>query len=370
MKRVKKKQDQKSLLPKDYARLLDKIKKDIKQTQLKTMQKVNSNLVLLYWRTGRTISEEITLEGWGAKTIDKLALDLGRSFPGVAGFSLRNLKYMRRFYETYPDHNCATAVAQIPWGHNILIMEKIIDQDQRLWYAQKTLDNGWSRSILAMWIESDLYKRQGKAITNFKATLPNPQSDLAQQSFKDPYCFDFLTLREDALEKEVEAGLINHIQSFLVELGHGFSFVGRQYHLAIGKKDYYIDLLFYHIKLRCFIVVELKAGEFDVRDAGQLNFYLSAVDDLLRYPGDNPTIGLLLVKEKDNFTAEYALRDINKPIGVAGYETKLVESLPKELKSSLPSIQEIEAELESHKKVKKTPKKTKKIKVQKASGQL
>jgi predicted nuclease of restriction endonuclease-like (RecB) superfamily len=199
--------------------------------------------------------------------------------------------------------------------------------------------------MLETWIKSDLYNREGKAITNFKHTLPQPESDMAHQSLKDPYIFDFLTLHEQHLEKEIEQGLIDHIQKFLLELGEGFSFCGRQYHLEIGDKDYYIDLLFYHLKLRCFVVIELKAREFEPKDAGQINFYLSAIDDILRNPGDNPTIGLILCKSKNNFTAEYALRDIKKPIGVAGYETILVESLPKSFKGSLPTIKEIEAEL-------------------------
>ena len=221
------------------------------------------------------------------------------------------------------------------------------------------MENGWSRSVLSMWIESDLYARQGKATTNFKATLPKLQSDLAQQTLKDPYNFSFLTIEEDVREKAIEDSLMNHIQRFLIELGQGFAFVGRQYHLEVGGKDYYIDLLFYHLKLRCYVVVELKAREFDLKDTAQINFYLSAVDSLLRHPEDKPSIGLLLVKEKDTVTAEYALRDVNKPIGVAEYKTKLVESLPKNLKGTLPTVEEIEAELEKRKTVKEKPKKPK-----------
>src|SRR3990167_4976586 len=224
-------------------------------------------------------------------------------------------------------------------------MDKLESQQQRLFYIEKC----WSRSSLVMWIESDLYSRQGKAITNFKMTLPDLHSDLAQQTLKDPYNFDFLMIDTHAKEREIEQGLMEHVESFLVELGKGFAFLGRQYHLEVGNKDFYIDLLFYHINLRCFVVVELKTGEFEPRDAGQLNFYLTAIDKQLKQETDNPTIGLLLVKTKDNLIVEYALQDINKPMGVAGYETKLVESLPKEFKSSLPTIEEIEAELESHK---------------------
>jgi predicted nuclease of restriction endonuclease-like (RecB) superfamily len=329
-----------------YTQLLEQLKRDIQQTQLKVALSVTKELILLYWRIGKMISEKIYLEGWGAKTVDRLAHDLASSFPGISGFSSRNLRYMRKFAQMYPTANFAATAAIIPWGHLMVIMDKLKSAERGLWYIHKTLENNWSRSILAMWIESDLYARQGKATTNFQATLPKPQSDLAEQTLKDPYCFDFLTIDQDAREKAIEQGLIDHIQHFLIELGQGFAFVGRQFHLEVGKKDYYIDLLFYHLKLRCYVVVELKAREFDLKDTAQINFYLSAVDSLLKNGDDKPTIGLLLVKEKDAFTAEYALRDINKPIGVAEYTTKLVESLPKNLKSSLPTVEEIEAELE------------------------
>ena len=331
---------------KSYSQLLDHIKNDIQQSQLRATLGVNKELILLYWRIGKALSDKIDREGWGAKIIDTLSHDLARYFPDSSGFSVRNLVYMRKFAEIYPDPNYAAAAAQIPWGHNMVIMDKIENNDQRLWYVQKCLDNGWSRSTLTMWIESDLYGRQGKAITNFKLTLPDTHSDLAQQAFKDPYILSFLTIEEKAREQEIEQGLMDHIQSFLVELGKGFAFLGRQYHLKVSNKDFYIDMLFYHINLRCFVVVELKAAEFEPKDAGQLNFYLTAVDKILKRSGDNPTIGLLLVKTKDNLIAEYALQDINKPMGIAGYATELVESLPKELKSSLPTTEEIEAELE------------------------
>jgi len=225
------------------------------------------------------------------------------------------------------------------------LLQKLKNNEERFWYARQSIENGWSRSILEMWIESSLYQRKGKAITNFKRTLPASDSDMANQSLKDPYIFDFLTLRKEHFEFEVEKGLIDHIQRFLLELGQGFSFVGRQYHLFIGDKDYFIDLLFYHFKLRCFVVIELKARSFNPRDAGQINFYLSAIDDMLRSPEDKPTIGLILCKTKNNLEAEYALRDINKPIGVAEYATEFVNKLPKNLRGSLPSIEEIEAEL-------------------------
>lgn len=330
-----------------YGSLLQQIKTDIQQSQLRAALSVTKELTLLYWRIGKTLSEKIAEEKWGAKTVERLSKDLASSFPGVAGFSFRNLKSMRQFADCYPDNIRETAVSLLPWGHNIVLMQKLYDRESRLWYAKQAIENGWSRSVLTTWIESDLYARQGKSITNFKQTLPSVQSDLAEQTIKDPYNFDFLTLDKKFREKELEQGLINHIQKFLIELGQGFSFVGSQVGLTVGNKDYYIDLLFYHLKLRCYIVLELKADEFEPRDAGQINFYLSAVDDMLRHPDDNPTIGLILCKTKDNFTAEYALRDIRKPIGISGYEVKLVESLPKELKGSLPTIEEIEQELSS-----------------------
>jgi len=335
-------------LSREYAKILENIKADILQTQLKSAQSVTKELSLLYWRIGKAILGKMNIEGWGAKVVKKLADDLGKSFPGIAGFSLRNLRYMRTFAETYKDVNVATAVATLPWGHNIALLEKLQGNDQRFWYMQQAIENGWSRASLVMWIESDLYSRQGKAITNFKATLAEPYSDLAEQTLKDPYNFDFLTIDKKSREREIELGLMSHIQKFLLELGQGFAFIGRQYPITVGTKDFFIDMLFYHVMLRCFIVIELKAEEFDARNLGQINLYLSAVDSSLRHPGDQPTIGLLLCKTKDNYVAEYALRDINKPIGVASYKTKLVESLPKNLKGSLPTIEEIEAELEKH----------------------
>jgi len=237
-------------------------------------------------------------------------------------------------------------LAQIPWSHNIVLIEKLDNIDERIWYANKTLEHGWSRDMLANWIDSKLHKREGKAITNFKATLPTPQSELAQQTLKDPFLFDFLTLHKDHLEKDLEDGLVNHIQRFLLELGQGFAFMGRQYSLTVEGEQFYIDLLFYHVKLRCFVVIELKAKAFKPEDAGQLNFYLSAVDDMLKHPSDNPTIGILLCKTRKKVMAEYAFRDIKKPMGVVEYETMLTKALPEELKSSLPTVKEIEEELE------------------------
>ena len=243
-------------------------------------------------------------------------------------------------FETKPPE----VILNLPWGHNCVLIEKLKEHTIRVWYAAKTLEHGWSRTILTVQIESELYARQGKAVSNFSATLPKPQSELAQQSLKDPYLFDFLTLHDDAIERDLEQGLVDHVQKFLLELGAGFAFVGLQVHLTVGEDDFYIDLLFYHLKLRCFVVIDLKMKKFTPCDAGQLNFYLSAVDSLMKHPTDQPTIGLLLCKKRDQMTAEYALRDINKPIGVAEWQTKLVQSLPETLVGSLPTIEQLEAE--------------------------
>ncbi|KKP28850.1 MAG: hypothetical protein UR12_C0016G0007 [candidate division TM6 bacterium GW2011_GWF2_30_66] len=330
----------------EYVNFLEKLKKDIMQAQLKAALSITKELTMLYWKIGMAVSEKISQEHWGAKAIERLSKDLQSSFPDVAGFSVRNLVYMRKFADCYQELSQVEAAAQIPWGHNMVILDKIAEPVQRLWYIQQIIENGWSRSMLGHWIESNLYKRQGRAVTNFKKTLMPLQSDLAEQVLKDPYNFSFVALDKKYRERELEQGLIDHIQKFLLELGEGFAFIGRQYRLEVGGEDNFIDLLFYHLKLRCYIVVELKATDFDPRDAGQINFYLSAVDSLVKHPTDNPSIGILLCKTKSKIKVEYALRDINKPIGVASYETMLVDSLPKNLKGSLPTIEEIETGLE------------------------
>ncbi|MDX2267784.1 MAG: PDDEXK nuclease domain-containing protein [Bryobacter sp.] len=280
-----------------------------------------------------------------AKIIDSLAWDLHVGLLGRKGLWPRNLRSVGAFAEAWPEEPIVqAALAQITWYHNLALLEKVAVKEERLWYAQQTIQHGWSRNVLVLQIESGLYRRQGQAISNFESTLPKPQSDLAPQILKDPYNFDFLTLHKDARERDIERGLLDHLRQFLLELGSGFAFVGSQVPLSIGKEDYRVDLLFYHLKLRAFIVAEVKAGPFRPEYAGKMNFYLSAVDDLLRHPSDQPSIGLILCRSKEGLVVEYALRDIGKPMGIA--ELRLTDSLPENLKSSLPSIEELESELE------------------------
>ncbi|MCI2430286.1 PDDEXK nuclease domain-containing protein [Candidatus Acetothermia bacterium] len=334
-------------LPADYVSLLTELKRRIREGRLRVVMSANAAMVLLYWDIGRAILERQQKEGWGTKVIDRLSSDLRREFPDMQGLSPRNLKYMRALAVAWPDRQIVQQVAaQIPWFHNCILLDKINAPDARLWYARKAREEGWSRNVLVLQIERRLYERQGKAITNFPATLPPADSDMAAQVFKDPYLFDFLGTADPRREREIEQALVDHIQRFLLELGAGFAFVGRQVPLEVGDRDFSVDLLFYHLKLRCFVVVELKAGPFDPAYVGQMNVYLSAVDDLLRHSDDKPTIGLLLCKGKDQLVVEYALRDVHKPIGVADWKTRLVQTLPDELKGSLPTIEELEAELQ------------------------
>lgn len=340
---------------KDCKSTLIELTRQIKESQARAITATNKELIRLYWKIGKTIVEKQELGGWGTKIIEKLAKGIQNAFPGIEGFSRTNIFRMRAFYIAYQTNPPSGGQLQndppeilttIPWRHNSVLVEKLKKHEERIWYAQKILEHGWSRSVLEIMIGDSIHSRLGKAITNFKATMPPPQSDLAQQATKDPYLFDFIALSDDVFERDIENQLTEHIQKFLLELGQGFAFVGRQYPIKAGKKDLYIDLLFYHLTLRCYIIVDLKAKEFDSKDAGQMSVYLSAVDDLLRHQGDNPSIGMILCRTKDNVFVEYALRNFNRPIGVAEYETKLVETLPKKLKSSLPTVKEIEAELE------------------------
>ena len=333
-------------LPRDYAAILEDLKRRISGERLRMVMSANAAMVLMYWDIGRTILERQAAEGWGARIIDRLSSDLRNAFPEMKGLSPRNLKYMRAFAEAWPDKLIVQQLAaQIPWFHNCLLLDKVHDPAIRQWYIRAAIEQGWSRNILSLQIENRTHARQGKAISNFPATLPPGDSDMAGQMFKDPYIFDFLGTADPRREREVEQALTDHIQRFLLELGAGFAFVGRQVHLEIESRDFYLDLLFYHVKLRCYIVVELKATAFDPAFIGQLNLYLSAVDDLIRQPEDKLTIGLLLCREKNKIVVEYALRDLKKPIGVASWETRIVKSLPKRFHGVLPSIEEIEKEL-------------------------
>lgn len=327
-----------------YKEIFENIKDEILKSQYKAMQVVNRELVFMYWNIGKIILENAK---WGNKFIDNLSVDLKLEFPAIKGFSIRNLKNMKKFAEEYPDFEFVQKVsAQITWSDNLLILDKVKEFEKRKWYINETVKNGWSYDILDWQIKSNLYERQAisEKVNNFQNTLPDVQSDLAMQTMKDPYLFDFIALKGKVKELEIESAMINKIKDVLIELGNGFAFVGNQYKLTVSDKDYFIDLLFYHLKLKCYIVVELKAREFEPTDAGQLNFYLSAIDDLVKDETDNPSIGLLLCKSKDKFTAEYALKDINKPIGVSEY--KILQDIPEYLQSQLPKAKDIELHIQ------------------------
>ena len=333
-------------LPADYAAVLGDIKERIQSERLRVTLAANAVMILLYWDIGRIILDRQKHEGWGAKVIDRLSHDLKIAFPDMTGFSPRNLKYMRTFSRSWPDREFVQrTIAQIPWRSNIALLDRMKDPGLRIWYAQKIIEHGWSRETLEVQIENRLHERQGRALNNFEQALPPVDSDMAAQVFKDPYLFDFLGTADPRKEREVEQAQVDHVQRFLLEMGTGFAFVGRQVLLEVGDRDFSLDLLFYHLGLRCFVVVELKAVPFDPAFVGQLNLYLSAVDDLLRHPDDKRTIGLLLCKSKDTLVVEYALRGLTSPVGVADWETELTRRLPDDLKGSLPSIKEIEAEL-------------------------
>ncbi len=330
--------------PEGYADWLTDLKGRIHSAQQRATLAVNRELVLLYWQIGRDILERQAVQGWGARVIERLAQDLRAAFPDMKGFSPRNLKYMRAFAEAWPDADFVQAVlAQLPWYHQLALLDKLPGPETRRWYAGKAIEHNWSRNVLVMQIETHLLERSGAALTNFSANLPKSQSDLARESLKDPYRFDFLGLTDAAQEREIENALVKHVTDFLLELGAGFAFVGRQVLLDVGGDEFFIDLLFYHLKLRCYVVIELKGGKFKPEHLGQLGFYLTAVDRQVKHAQDNPTIGLLLCKSKNKIVAEYALGDKSQPMGVAEY--KLLESLPAELQTSLPSIEQIEREL-------------------------
>lgn len=344
----------------DYVMWLKELKGKIRSVQIRAALAASQELILFYWELGREISQKLAETDWGAKVIDQLAKDLCSEFPDMQGFSRRNLYYVKKFYEFFSTFSRKEQIVppsgaqiepeimpqiggQLPWSHIKILLDKVSDHSEVLFYIQETIENGWSRDVLALQIKSGLFGRQGKAITNFKHTLPAPQSDLAQQTIKDPYTFDFLTMTQPYNERDIENQLVEHITKFLLELGKGFAFVGKQYHLEVGESDYYLDLLFYHIKLKCYVVLELKNTKFIPEYAGKLNFYLSAVDSLLKSDSDNPTIGILLCRDKNKIETEFALRDINKPMGIS--EFMLTEILPEELKGSLPTVEEIEADM-------------------------
>lgn len=332
--------------PENYDDFLRDLKQRIRQAQSKAALAVNQELITLYWQIGKEITIRIKREGWGAKVTSRLAKDLKKAFPEMSGLSERNLQYMKAFAEAYPDLEFAQrCAAQIPWRHNQVILDKVKSSEERVWYAQKSFEHGWSRDILVLQIETKLYIRSGGAATNFERTLPKPQSDLAQELLKNPYCFEFLTISDDAQEKELEKGLLAHIKEFLLELGLGFAFLGSQYPIVVDGKDYRLDLLFYHVRLHCYIVIDLKIGEFTPSHSGQLNFYVSAVDNLLRSDGDNRTIGMILCRSKSDITVQYALQDVQKPIGVSTYRLK--EDLPDAIKGSLPTVEQLQMELNS-----------------------
>lgn len=333
-------------LPLNYTDVLRGLKTHIQNSRLKAVLSANASLIVLYWQIGETILTRQTQEGWGTKVIDRLSFDLKASFPDMTGFSPRNLKYMRAFAEAYSDFTIVQrVVAQLPWRSNLALLDKLKDLDLRLWYAQKAIENGWSQPVLVFQVESKLHQRLGQTNNNFAISLPPEQSDMAEQIFKDPYIFDFLGTDIPRRELDIEKSLTLHVEKFLLELGQGFAFVGRQVLLEVGDSDFRLDLLFYHLKLRCFVVIELKTGKFEPGHISQLSFYTNVVDDLMRTADDKPTIGLLLVREKDQLVAEYCLQGYTQPMGISEWQHGLQKNLPDDIKSSLPSIEEIEAEL-------------------------
>ncbi len=341
----------------DYQEWLTGVKSKLRSVQLKAAVAVNSALLVFYWELGAEIVEKQKERTWGDGFLQQLSQDLMADFPEMKGFSYRNLRYIRQWHlfyrESIPNWQQAVAkiedsevaqIIRIPWGHNLVIIAKCRSLNEALYYVQQTLHYGWSRNVLTHQVESKLWEREGKTIANFQTTLPTPQSGLAQQTLKDPYVFDFLSFSKDYDERELERNLIEHITQFLLELGAGFAYMGRQVPLQVGDRDFFLDLLFYHTHLHCYVVIELKTGDFEPEHAGKLNFYLKATDELLRRPGDEPSIGLLLCKNRDRLVAEWALSDVHKPIGVAEYQITLSE----EIRSQLPSIEQIEVELSTH----------------------
>jgi predicted nuclease of restriction endonuclease-like (RecB) superfamily len=330
-----------------YFELRNSIITRIKETRLRFIIQANTGMIELYWNIGNDILRRQDAEGWGAKVIDRLSTDLKEEFPDMDGFSARNLGSMKRFASVWPDSQILQQpVAKLQWRSILMLLAKVKNNAGREWYAQKALEYGWSSNVLSHMIDMRLIEREGKAITNFLGALPPGDSDMAEQTFKDPYLFDFIGTAQARREAEVERALVDHMEKFLLELGQGFAFVGRQVHMEVGGDDFYIDLLFYHLKLRCYVVIELKTREFEPGDVSQLNMYQNIVNDILRHPDDKPTIGLLLVKGKNRTVVEYSLSGYTNPIGVADWQNAITAAVPDDLKSSLPTIEEIEREME------------------------
>lgn len=330
-------------MPKGYGSWLAGLKAKIREARLRTALSVNTELMGLYWRIGREILDRQERDGWGAKVVGRLATDLRAEFAGMHGFSRANLLYMRAFAEAWPDPTIVQrVVGRLPWGQNIELLTKLKDPVARLWYAEATLEHGWSRPVLATQIQTQLRDRQGKAITNFDRALPPEASDLARQLVKDPYQFDFMALAPDIKERDLERALVARVKDLLLELGKGFAFIGSQHHLEVGGQDWYVDLLFYHRRLRCLVAVDLKIGAFQPEHAGKMNFYLAALDERDREPGDNPSIGLILCRERNRVVVEYALRSVTSPIGVAEYKLMVAEALPAALAEALPTPEDLE----------------------------
>lgn len=337
---------QRASVPEWYGDLLASVRDRVATGRQRALASVNSELVLTYWHIGREILARQDREGYGTKVIDRLSADLREAFPDVKGFSPRNLRYMRTFAAAWPEDEVGQqVVAQLPWRHHVALLDRIGDREVRLWYLTAAVREGWSSTVLVHQIETRLHERAGKAITNFDQTVPGPHGELAQQLTKDPYLFDFLSVTETKLERDLERALLDHVTDFLLELGQGFALYGRQVRLVLGGDEFVCDLVFYHVRLRCFVIIELKATPFDPRDLGQLNMYLAAADELLAADGDGPTIGLVLCRSKNSVVAEYALRGHTHPMGVAEWASELTTDLPAELAASLPSIEELEAEL-------------------------
>jgi predicted nuclease of restriction endonuclease-like (RecB) superfamily len=336
-----------SMPPTTYAAWITELKAKFRRIQIKAAVTVNRELLTFYWDLGAEIIKRQAESNWGERFIPQLSHDLIVEFPEIKGFSPRNLALVRKWRRFWEPHlaiakQLVSQLTELPWGHHIAIISKCENVEEALYYVQSTITLNWSRSVLVHQIESGLYRREGKAVSNFTATLPAPQSDLANQTLKNPYVFDFLSMSKDFTERELEKGLVQHITHFLLELGSGFAYIGRQIPLTVGEREFFIDLLFYHTRLHCHIVIELKTTDFEPEHAGKLNFYIKAVDEQIRQEGDQPTIGIVICKKRDKLVAEYALSDIHKPIGISEYQ--LTQSLPENLKSSLPSIEEIEAE--------------------------